>query len=72
MQPASAEGPYLYVTQKFFCFGAINNRRNIRWLFPFVVTSDGFIYPNLQTEQPFAGSLYTSDISDTGIISDSK
>ena len=26
---------------KFFCFGAINNRRNIGWIFLFAVTSDG-------------------------------
>ena len=26
---------------KFFCFGAINNRRNIGWIFLFAVTVKG-------------------------------
>ena len=34
-------GTLSFVTQKFFCFGAINNRRNIGVLFPFVVTVKG-------------------------------
>ena len=35
-------GTLSFVTQKFFCFGAINNRRNIGVLFPFVVTGKGW------------------------------
>ena len=36
-------GTLSFVTQKFFCFGAINNRRNIGWTFLFAVTSDGYL-----------------------------
>ena len=42
--PAFADprrGTLSFVTQKFFCFGAINNRRNMGWIFPFVVTVKG-------------------------------
>ena len=44
-------GTLSFVTQKFFCFGAINNRRNIGWIFLFAVTSDGCL-------PEFANGLY--------------
>ena len=40
-------GTLSFVTQKFFCFGAINNRRN-DWLgYPFLLSHRMGIYPSL-------------------------
>ena len=51
-------GTLSFVTQKFFCFGAINNRRN-DWLgYPFLLSHRMGIYPSPQTVSSHSQAPY--------------